>query len=348
MLRKGSEFLLGLFFSDEQTIIYDHIKLSYDLPKETVRELKSMSFKFLGPLFMTRSLNNQSQWKIEYIETSLTPQSRTKVDETLMQSFTCLNTLKKTAGYITSLFTFIGSPYTEDIKIIYEKLDKYIHPSIIQGKLIAQTNYDVNFNLDLFIEDELKRGADLIEHTLGSPRKIYWEEKMAYSTVGIIKRTKKDGLLESDLYTFDLDDPLRKEALDHIPSYYFMGILPDYYEKRMNETLSLFGKDGLYSNIIKIKVSSQNRVVIYMEELVTDADGKTSLGLILIPDNEKVKESRDLFFYKKKLLSMLNKNSDFERSVIELNSRINPFENWNLNSDESFQNIERSLDNKLL
>ncbi|MFX1358421.1 MAG: hypothetical protein ACFFA8_14205 [Promethearchaeota archaeon] len=347
MLRKGSEFLLGLFFSDEQTLVYDHIKLSYDLPEEKVQGLKSMSLKFLGPLFMTRNLFKQDQWKIEYIETSLTPQSRTKVDETLMQSFTCLNSSRKTAEYITSLFTFIGSPYTEDMKIIYEKLDKYVHPSIIQGKLIAQTNYDANFDLNLFVENELKRGADLIEHTLGSPRKIYWEEKMAYSTVGIIKRTIKDGLLESDLYTFDLDDPLRKEALAHIPSFYFMSILPDYYEKRMNETLSLFGKDGLYSNIIKIKVSSPNSVVIYMEELKTYEDGKTSLGLILIPSNEKLKESRDLFFYKKKLLSMLNKNSDFERSVIELHSRINPFENWNLNSDDSFQNIERSLDNKL-
>ena len=347
MLRKGSEFLLGLFFSDEQTLVYDHIKLSYDLPKEKVRELKSMSLKFLGPLFMTRNLYIQNQWKIEYIETSLTPQPRTKVDETLMQSFTCLNSSKMTAGYITNLFSFIGSPYTEDIRMIYEKLNKYVHPSIIQGKLIAQTNYDVNFDFNLFIEDELKRGAELIEHTLGSPRKIYWEEKLAYSTVGIIKRTIKDGLLESDLHTFDADDPLRKEALNCIPSYYFMSILPDYYEKRMNEILSLFGKDGLYSNIIKIKVSSPNRLVIYMEELITDVDGKTSLGLILIPSNEKVKESRDLFFYKKKLLSMLNKNSDFERSVIELHSRINPFVKWNLNSDKSLQNIEKSLDNKL-
>ncbi len=347
MLRKGSEFLLGLFFSDEQTLVYDNIKFSYELPKKTIRELKSMSLKFLGPLFMTRNLYDQKQWKIDYIETLLTPQFRTKIDDTLMQSFTCLNSSKKTVGNITNLFTFIGSPYTEDIAMIYERLDRYVHPSIIQGKLIAETIYNSDFEFNLFIEDELERGANLIEHTLGSPRKIYWEEKMAYSTVGVIKRTKKDGELESNLYTFDLDDPLRKETLDHIPSFYFMGILPDYYEKRMNETLSLFGKDGLYSNIIKIKVSSPNMVVIYIEELVTDAEGKTSYGLILIPSNEKEIESRNLFFYKKKLRYMLNKNSDFERSVIELNSRINPFENWNLNSDEFFQNIDRSLDSKL-
>ncbi|MFW9971493.1 MAG: hypothetical protein ACFFDF_14960 [Candidatus Odinarchaeota archaeon] len=344
MLRKGSEFLLGLFFSDDQTLVYDNIKLSYDLPEKTIRELKSMSFKFLGPLFMTRSLRSQKQWKIDYIETLLTPQMRTVVDETLMQSFTCLNSSKKIAEYITNLFTFIGSPYTEDMTMIYDRLDKYIHPSIIQGKLIGQAIHGAKFDDNLFIENELKRGADLIEHTLGSPRKIYWEEKIAYSVVAVIKRTKKGELLESNLYTFDLDDPLRKEALDHIPSFYFMGILPDYYEKRMNETLRLFGKDGLYSNIVKIKVSNPDMVVIYIEELITDVDGTTSYGLILIPNNKKLKESRDLFFYKKKLRHMLDKNKDFERSVIELNSRINPFEIWNLNSDESLQKIEKSLD----
>ncbi len=347
MLRKGSEFLLGLFFSDDQTIVYDNIKLSHDLSKEAIRELKSISFKFLGPLFMTRNLYKQKQWKIDYIETSLTPQLRMKVDDTLMQSFTCLNSTRKTAGYITNLFTFIGSPYTEDLTMIYERLDKFIHPSIIQGKIIAQKIHDTDFDFNLLVEEEIERGIDLLEHTLGSSRKIYWEEKMAYSTVAVIKRTKKDGLLESDLYTFDLDDPLRKEALNCIPSYYFMGILPDYYEKMMNETLRLFGKDGLYSNIIKIKMSNPDMVVLYIEEFITNEDGKTSYGLILIPSNNKVKESRDLFFYKKKLRNMLDKNKNFERAVIELNSRINPFQNWNLNSDESLQNIERSLDSKL-
>jgi hypothetical protein len=114
----------------------------------------------------------------------------------------------------------------------------------------------------------------------------------------------------------------------------------------MNETLSLFGKDGLYSNIIKIKVSNPEMVVIYIEEYVTNTDGKTSYGLILIPSNEKIKESHDLFFFKKKLRYMLDKNKDFERSIIELNSKINPFENWNLSSYESLRNLERSLDGK--
>jgi hypothetical protein len=168
---------------------------------------------------------------------------------------------------------------------------------------------------------------------------------MSYSAIGVIKRINKKGVYKSNLYTFDLDDQFRKEALECIPSYYFMGILPDYYEQRMNEILSLFGKDGLNTNIIKIKVSNPDLLVLYVEEFMTIADVKTSYGLILIPSNEKIKESRDLFFYKKKLRYMLNKK-EFERSVIELNSRINPFESWNLNSNESLKNIEKKLDCK--
>ncbi|MFX1497865.1 MAG: hypothetical protein ACFFBH_10085 [Promethearchaeota archaeon] len=346
MLRKGSEFLLGLFYSDEETLVYDNIKLSYNLPEESIRELKSMSFKFLGPLLMTRELYKQKSWKIDYIETSLSPQMSMVVDDTLMQSFACLNSSRKTSGYITNLFTFIGSPYTEDLAMIYERLDKYIHPSLIQEKLIAKKIHGPNFDFNALIEKEMKRGIDLLEHTLGSPRKIYWEEKMTYSPVAVIKRTLRDGILKSDLFTFDLDDPLRTEVLNQIPSYYFMGILPDYYEKRMNETLRLFRKENLYSNIIKIKISNPKKVVLYIEEFISKANNKISYGLILIPSISKVKEAGDLFFYKKKLRSMLDKSEEFERSVIELNSKINPFDNWNLNSNESLQKIEQSLDCK--
>lgn len=344
MLRKGSEFLLGLFYSDEETLVYDNIKLSYNLSEESIRELKSMSFKFLGPLLMTRELYKQKRWKIDYIETSLSPLTMSVVDDTLMQSFTCLNSSRETAGYITNLFTFIGSPYTEDLAMIYERLDKYIHPSLIQGKLIAKKIHGADFDSNTLIEKEMKRGIDLLEHTLGSPRKIYWEEKMTYFPVAVIKRTLRDKILKSDLFTFDLDDPLRKEALNQIPSYYFMGILPDYYEKRMNEILRLFGKENLYSNITKIKISNPNKVVLYIEEFIYEANNKKSYGLILIPSTNKVKETGDLFFYKKKLRSMLNKIENFERSVIELNSKINPFDNWNLNTNESLQKIEQSLD----
>ncbi|MFX1571080.1 MAG: hypothetical protein ACFFCV_22300, partial [Promethearchaeota archaeon] len=161
-----------------------------------------------------------------------------------------------------------------------------------------------------------------------------------------IKRTKKNGVYTTDLFTFDLDDVLRKEALEQIPSYYFMGILPDYYEQQMNETLGLFGKNRLNTNVIKIKISNPEKVVLYIEEFATNADGKTSYGLILVPSNEKIEEAHDISFFKKNMRYMLDKNKDFARTIIELHSRINPFEIWNLNSDESLHNIERDLDNR--
>jgi hypothetical protein len=343
MLGKGSEYILGLFYSDENTLVYDNIN-SQSLSKDDIHNLKVISFKFLGPLFMT--LCKKKGWKIDYIETTLTPEEEKKSNETLLQSFTCLNSSRSITGSFTNLFTFIGSPYTEDISAIYERLKKYIHPSIIQGRIIAQRIYGTDFDYNTFIEDEIKRGTDLIEHTLGMSRKIYWEEKLAYSTIAVIKRTKKDGILQSDLYTYDLDDPLREEALDHIPSYYFMGILPDYYEKRMNETLKLFGKQGLYPNIIKVKVSNPDKEVLYIEEFLINSNEKVSYGLILIPSNNKIKESREIFYYKKKLRFMLDKKKEFERSILEFNSRINPFKNWSLNSEEALHKIERKLDIK--
>jgi hypothetical protein len=346
MINKGSEFLLGLFFSDEDTLVYDNIRLSHSLSKEARRELKSISLKFLGPLFMVRTLYKQKGWKIEYIETTLTPRTGTKFSDIPMQSFICFNSSKKKAGNITNLFTFIGSPYTEDLTMIYERLDKFIHPSIIQSKIIAQQIFDDDFDMNKLIDEEVLRGADLIEHALGSSRKMYWEEKKSYSVVAVIKRIKKEDKLESNLYTFDLDDSLRLEALDQIPSYYFMSILPDYYEKRMNETLILFGIEGLNSNIIKIKVSSPDKEVLYIEEFKTTGNEKLGYGLVLIPSNDKIKESADLFHYKKQLRDMLDKNKVFENSVIELNSKINPFENWNLNTDDTLQSIEKMLDKR--
>jgi hypothetical protein len=125
-----------------------------------------------------------------------------------------------------------------------------------------------------------------------------------------------------------------------------MGILPDYYEKRMNETLKLFEKQGLYPNIIKIKVSNPNKEVLYLEEFVINSNEKLSYGLILIPSNNKIKESREIFYYKKKLRFMLDKKKEFERYIIDLNSKINPFKKWSLNSEEALRKIEKKLDIK--
>ena len=86
-------------------------------------------------------------------------------------------------GNTTYLFTIIGSPYTEDVELIYQKLIRYIHPSIIQGKIVNEDINKAEFILSDFIDTELTRGISLIEHSLGSARKMggaYWKKKLKY------------------------------------------------------------------------------------------------------------------------------------------------------------------------
>ena len=51
------------------------------------------------------------------------------------------------------------------------------------------------------------------------------------------------------------------------------------------------------------------------------------------------------FHFKKKLRLILDENKNFEETIIEINSRINPFEKWNTNSNESLGKIKDLLDN---
>ncbi|MFX1323955.1 MAG: hypothetical protein ACFE8N_03295, partial [Promethearchaeota archaeon] len=247
---------------------------------------------------------------------------------------------------MTYLFAFIGSPYTEDPKILYQKMSKYIHQSIIQGRYVAQETYGAEFNYNKFLKGELKRGGNLIKQSLGSSRKMHWEEKKKYYSVGLIKRIKHGDKVDSNLYTFDIDDPLRKKALKNIPSYYLMAILPDYFESRILETLKLFEKTEIYPNIRKIKLSSSNSEVLYIEEFIIEDQIRKSYGLILISTNEELNESYDVSFFSRKLRLILDNNKKFEKIVIEINSRINPFDKWNTKSKESLNNIRELLDSK--
>ncbi|MFW9874070.1 MAG: hypothetical protein ACFFG0_13260 [Candidatus Thorarchaeota archaeon] len=47
------EIILGLFYADEDTLVFDNIKCSDDFSEEKRNELKMLSFKFLGPVFLT-------------------------------------------------------------------------------------------------------------------------------------------------------------------------------------------------------------------------------------------------------------------------------------------------------
>ena len=45
-MREG-DIIVGLFYSNENNLIYDQIKYSEDFPQERVEEIRTLSFKFL-------------------------------------------------------------------------------------------------------------------------------------------------------------------------------------------------------------------------------------------------------------------------------------------------------------
>ncbi|MHA2393991.1 MAG: hypothetical protein ACXAEX_18820 [Promethearchaeota archaeon] len=340
------DLLLGLIFSSEDRIIYEKIKIPKKLSEEDVQYINQLPMRFLGPLFMTLAYDNVKKWNIDFIESTLSSNEEQIIEETFMQSFLCLNSSVYVENNMTFLFSFIGSPYTEDPKMLYEKMSKYIHQSIIQGRFVTQMTYGVEFNYHKFVNGELKRGLNLLYQSLGSPRKMHWEEKKKYYSVGLIERTKIGDIVESYLYTFDTDDNLRIRSLNSIPSYYIMAILPNYFENRIVETLTLFEKREIYPNIRKIKLSSLNSEVLYIEEFIIENQIRKSYGLVLISTNEDFSESYDISFFKKKLRLILDKKKNFEETVIEINSRINPFDKWNIDSEENLRNIKELLDSK--
>ena len=349
---KATDLILGLFYSDENNIVFDNIKLSESVSKDltelNLKQLKMLSLRFLGPLFLTSKIEIGKGWKIELLEAFLSQYQKRTIDVDLLQSFFSVNSSIETEKGVSNLFAIIGSPYTEDVKIIHNLVTTFIHPSIVQGKIAHESIMRENFAFQEFIDKELKRGVNVINYFLGSARKMYWEEQHKYCCVGFIERRNivepKISNVVSNLYTFDVDDPLKYTALNFIPSFYVMSILPNYYENRINETLTLLNKTSIYPNIRLITLSNQKKKVIYLEEFLLEDKTKRSFGVILISENEFMKETHNLAFYKKQLRFILDKNKNMEKSIIKINSKINPFDNWDTLSDEGLEKIKKDLD----
>jgi hypothetical protein len=337
--------ILGLFYSDEGKRVFDKIKYYKSLSDEHKSLIRPLSLRFLGPLLLAEGMVREKGWTLNRVESTLTFDKNITQSE-IIQSFTCLNSSKSFEGSGTNLFTIIGSPYTEDIELIYQKLIKYIHPSIIEGKIVNESINKNEFDFAEFIDTELTRGINLIEHLLGSARKMNMEKKQDYYCIGIIERIESEDLEISNLYTFDFDDPLKDKYLSSIPAYYIMAILPDYYENRIIETLRIFKQDNVLPSIRLIDLSNQNKKVLYLEEFLIKNNEKKSYGLILINSDGKIKDSNDRTFYKQKIRLILDKNKNFEETVIEINQHINPFEKWNLNSTTSLSKLQNLLDNQ--
>ena len=351
---KAADLILGLFYSDENNIVFDNIRLSSmlseNLSKVNREHLRMLSLRFLGPLFLTAKIEQGKEWKLDLFEASLSQFQERTIDVELLQSIFSVNSSIISEGGVSNLFAVIGSPYTEDVKIIYDLLTSYIHPCIVQGKVANESIEGESFQFQGFIDHELKRGVNVINYFLGSARKMYWEEQQKYYCVGFMERKTA---LEPDttervsnLYTFDIDDPLKNISLDFIPSFYIMAILPDYYENRISEILNLLNMTSIHPVIRIIRLSSQEKNIktIYLEEFIVEGKIKKSYGVILISENYSVKEAQNLAFYKKQLRLILDKKMNMEKTIVKINSKINPFDKWNTLSEEGLELIKNKLD----
>jgi hypothetical protein len=339
---KYDDRILGLFFSDEDNLIYDHIKFSENLTESEKSQLNMLSYKFLGPVFLTAASSDGDEWNIKLIESSLSHYQGRISD--IMQSFFSLNSSISSGDGITHLFALIGSSYTEDLYDIYNILEKYIHPSIFQGRIVNEDLLGDRFNFHKFIKSELIRGLHLIDYSLGSSRKIYWEVQHNYSCIGLVEKVISEGDRASYLYTYGENDSLRKESLKSIPSYNVMCILPDYYENLINETLRIFNKKSLFSNIRSINLSHQNKKVIYLEEFQVEKNIKKSYGAILVQDNDVLGNPRKLTYYKKNLRLILGGKKELSEGLILFNPKFTN-KKWATQTDEDLNKIGAVLDN---
>ena len=336
--------ILGLFFANEDEMVYDKIKISEDLTEERENNLKMLSFKYLGPVFLTEMCNKGNPWNIDFIESALILHNQGSYNEKRFQSFFNINSSNETIDGIANLSALIASPYTEDIKEIAEGLCEYILPAIIQGKIVEESYLGSRFKYSKFIQRELTRGLNLIDYSLGSARKVYWEEQHNYYCVGLIERVVSKYYNASNLITFDKDNVLRKKCLEFIPSYYVMAILPDYYEKLVDETLKLFNVTTIHPNIRLIKLHSHEKKVIYLEEYIVDKNIKKSYGVILIEDTEGFNDLNKIPFYKKNLRLILDQNKDVHDIMVKINPNFR-FKKWDTLSNESLNDLEANLDN---
>jgi len=123
-----------------------------------------------------------------------------------------------------------------------------------------------------------------------------------------------------------------------------MAILPDYYEKLIDETLKLFNVTTIYPNIRLIKLHSHEKKVIYLEEYVVEKNIKKSYGVILIEDNEIFNNSNKTAFYRKNLRLILDSNKDVHDILLKINPNFG-FKRWDTLSNESLNELEANLDN---
>jgi len=337
--------LTGLFYSDENDLIFKQIKHFKPISEAKKIELEILPFKFLGPVYMTDAENISENWRIDFVEASLyLKQSETSKADQLQSFFSLNSNLPSMKGKMTYLSAFISTPHTEDVKPLYEKMINYIHPSIIQGQYYNEKIKKNKFNRNKFINKELLRGVNLLEYNLGSARKVYLTEHQKFYCIGILSNEFEEFERNSVFYTFDKDDSLCESICLEIPSYYIISTLPSYYKELIKDTLHLFDIQGIEPNLRIIHLSFKAKKVIYIEEYAIINSHKKSIGAILIPANDKYsKEAKNISIFRKRLRAYLDKNKNIGNSLRNFNSNFS-FYRWFISSDEDLNEIKINLD----
>ncbi len=340
---KEGDIILGLFYSDENNLIYDKIKNSSSISPEMEDEIKSLSLKFMGPLFLTTSSEKEKGRRIELIESSISLYQDKSFNADIMQSFFIMNSTKKTTEGLTHLSAIVGSPYAEDLKILYDKLDNYIHPSINQGKIVIESILGGDFNRDQYIRGELTRGLEFINYSLGTSRKMYWEESQRYYCIAVIERINENGKNLTNFYTLDENSERRKDILKYIPSYYLLSILPDYYENLIRNTLEIFQKTSIFPNIRVISLKNLDNKIQYLEEFSLENGIKKSIGVVLLPISQEDLITEQISFYRKKLRMILDRNKKIEDELFDLNADLER-KKWTTRTEQDLEAIKNKLD----
>lgn len=123
-----------------------------------------------------------------------------------------------------------------------------------------------------------------------------------------------------------------------------MSILPDYYEHLISETLELYNKKGLYPNIRMIKLSYEDRKVVYLEEYIFEEEIFKSYGVILVQSKGTSKEEyKNLSFFKKILRQILDQNKILKDTLKLINPNFT-HERWGAISNEELERIGKILD----
>ncbi|MFW9874072.1 MAG: hypothetical protein ACFFG0_13270 [Candidatus Thorarchaeota archaeon] len=172
---------------------------------------------------------------------------------------------------------------------------------------------------------------------------MYWDEGHKYYCVELIERKNSEVLRDSNLYTFDKNDPLRKSYLKFIPSYYAMSILPDYYEHLISDTLELYNKKGVYPCIRTIKLSYEDKKVVYLEEFIIEGGIVRSYGVILDQQDDIREMNKHLSYFRKKLRSALDSKKDLKEILGSINPHFKD-DRWKTILDKELNKIGEILD----